>query len=97
MILLLDQVKTFFCMLVFGFFSGLIFNLYQVIIHHLKLKRVLVHISDIIFSIVLGVSGFLLLIYINNGNLRFYVILAIVIGFGLYYSISNFIHKTKIG
>ncbi len=93
MIFLIDQIKTFICMLIFGFFTGLIFNLYQFIIHHFKLKRFLIHISDTLFSIILGILGFLLLIYINHGILRFYVILAIIIGFAIYYSVANYVKK----
>jgi len=94
MVFLFDQIRTFFYMLIFGFFSALIFNLYQFIIHRYKLRRFIIHISDTFFSIILGILGFLLLIYINNGNLRFYVILAIIIGFVICYSLVNYLKKT---
>lgn len=94
MIFLLDQVKTFISMLIFGFFTGFIFNLYQLIIHRFKLRRYIIHISDTLFSIILGIVGFVLLIYINHGILRFYVILAIIIGFAIFYSVVNYVKKT---
>lgn len=97
MIFLLDQIKTFFSMLLFGFFSGFIFNIYQIILHRFRFKRFIIHIFDIVFSVLLGVSGFILLIYINNGSLRFYVILAITIGFLIYNSIVHRIRKTGLG
>ncbi|MFP4016071.1 MAG: spore cortex biosynthesis protein YabQ [Halanaerobiales bacterium] len=93
MIFLIDQIKTFFCMLLFGISVGVLFNIYQVFIHRLKLKRFIIHITDVIFSLILGITGFLILININYGNLRFYVILAIVLGFICYYSLSNYIRK----
>ncbi len=70
-------------MLLFGFCAGLAFRLYQAILHKWKIKRIIIHVLDIFFSILLGITGFLLLILINHGNLRFYVILAIVIGFSI--------------
>jgi len=94
MVFLFDQIRTFFSMLIFGFFSALIFNLYQLIIHRFKLRRFIIHISDILFSIIFGILGFLLLIEINHGNLRFYVILGIIIGFVIYYSLVNYLKKT---
>jgi len=70
-------------MSVFGFFSGLVFRIYQLLVHKYKIKKVIIHLSDLVFSIMTGMIGFLLLIYINGGNLRFYVIIAIISGFAL--------------
>jgi len=70
-------------MLLFGFTAGLAFRLYQAVLHKWKIKRFIIHILDIFFSILLGISGFLFLIFINHGDLRFYVILAIIVGFGI--------------
>ncbi|MFP4660665.1 MAG: spore cortex biosynthesis protein YabQ [Halanaerobiales bacterium] len=95
MIFLIDQIKTFFCMLLFGVSVGLIFNIYQVFLHHVKPKRIIIHIIDVIISLILGVTGFLLLLNINYGNLRSYVILAIIFGFIIYYSLSNYICKIR--
>lgn len=81
MLLLLEQIKTFFLMSLFGFFTGLAFKIYQLIISKNSLNGVIIHLSDLIISIVFGIIGFLFLIYINGGDLRFYVILAILSGF----------------
>lgn len=83
MLFLLEQIRTFCLMSVFGFFSGLVFRIYQLLVHKYKIKKVIIHLSDLVFSIMTGMIGFLLLIYINGGNLRFYVIIAIISGFAL--------------
>jgi spore cortex biosynthesis protein YabQ len=70
-------------MLLFGFFAGLFFRIYQSILHKWKIKRKVIHILDILFSILIGLAGFVLLIFINYGDLRFYIILAIIIGFSI--------------
>lgn len=89
MVFLLGQVRTFFFMLIFGFFSGLLFNIYQRIVYRFGFKKSVLHISDLLFGILLGSLGFLLLICINHGNLRFYVILAIILGFIIYSLLFN--------
>lgn len=83
MLFLLEQIRTFCLMFVFGFFTGLVFKIYQFILYKYKIKKVIIHLSDLIFSIVTGMIGFLLLIYINGAYLRFYVIIAIISGFAL--------------
>lgn len=93
MIFLMDQIRTFLFMLIFGFVVGMTFNLYQIILHRFNFKRFIVHISDIIFSLILGVSGFILLICVNHGNMRFYVILAIILGFCIYNYLAYSIRK----
>ncbi|MFW6022515.1 MAG: spore cortex biosynthesis protein YabQ [Halanaerobiaceae bacterium] len=95
MLLLLEQIRSFFWMFLFGFFTGAIFNIYQVCIHRKKIKRPFLHILDILFSLLIGLSGFILLLYVNFGVVRFYVILAIILGFSIYYSLSRIISKVK--
>lgn len=89
MLLLFDQIRTFLFMFLFGFFSGFLFNIYQKIIDRCKIKKFLIHISDLSFSILLGILGFLILVFLNNGNFRFYVILAIILGLGVYYTLMK--------
>ncbi|MFW5992044.1 MAG: spore cortex biosynthesis protein YabQ [Halanaerobiaceae bacterium] len=82
---LFNQLKTFFVMLTFGIIAGAVFNFYQYILHSLKLKKIWINLMDIIISLVMGITGFGFLLLVNRGEMRFYVLLAILLGFSLYY------------
>jgi|LSQX01.1.fsa_nt_gb spore cortex biosynthesis protein YabQ len=67
----------------YGFILSLVFMIYQSFVHRYKIKKIMLHLSDLIFFIMTGLIGFILLLHINGGYLRFYVFIAIFSGFAL--------------
>lgn len=87
--LLLKQIETFFVMLAYGLLGGLVFNLYQYILNKFNFKKIWINITDIALCLIMGLTGFGFLIFVNKGELRFYVLIAIVLGFILYHMLKK--------
>lgn len=82
-----EQLAGFFLMLFFGFFIGIVFNLYYIFFRkNMKKKKIyLVYVFDILFGIIVGVLGFIVLFYFNYGDFRFYILISIFLGLYIYY------------
>lgn len=91
---LLEQVTTFLIMFGFGIFLGILFDLYRRVIRKLKPGKTWISLTDLLFTLLTGLAGFSLLIFANWGELRFYILLSILLGFVFYYYLSKLI---KIG
>ena len=91
---LLEQVSTFLIMFGFGIFLGILFDLYRRLVRKLKPGRAWISLADLIFTLLTGLAGFILLIFANWGELRFYILLSILLGFVIYHYLSKLL---KIG
>ncbi|WP_050748580.1 spore cortex biosynthesis protein YabQ [Halothermothrix orenii] len=85
----LYQIFSFSVMFGYGLMLGIFLDLYRGIIKGLNIRGIMKNILDILFGIIAGLIGFIILIYTNWVNLRFYIILAILLGFGLYYGLKS--------
>ena len=92
--LLLNQLHIFLIMFGFGIFLGIIFDLYCRMIRKLKPGKSWISLADLSFTLLIGVTGFALLIFANWGELRFYIFLSILLGFAFHYNLLKLI---KIG
>ncbi len=84
------QIIVFSVMLFFGFGLGAFFHIYYKIIRKkigLKISKYIVNITDLCFGLLSAGIGFAILLYFNNGDFRFYVIISIFSGFYIYYKI----------
>ncbi|MFW6034696.1 MAG: spore cortex biosynthesis protein YabQ [Halothermotrichaceae bacterium] len=81
MTLLYEQFYSFLLMFCFGVGIGIFFIIYQKLINKFSIKSYLLHLLDIIFSILIGVNGLIILVIANRGQFRFYIVLAILLGF----------------
>ncbi|AZO93130.1 hypothetical protein GM661_16110 [Iocasia frigidifontis] len=81
MVFLSQQLYTFVMMFLLGILIGIGFILYQYLLNRINLKSIYMNILDLFFSIIAAVVGFLVLIYANWGELRFFVILSMFLGF----------------
>lgn len=88
---LLKQVYTFTIMFFYGIILGLVFNLYQIAIHRVKPGKIITGITDTIFSLLTGITGFAFLVYANWGELRFFTIFSIVVGFFIYFCLKKIV------
>ena len=84
------QIIVFLVMLFFGFGLGAFFHIYYKIIRKkigLKISKFIVNITDLCFGLLSAGIGFSILLYFNNGDFRFYVVISIFFGFYIYYKI----------
>ncbi|MBS4221083.1 spore cortex biosynthesis protein YabQ [Bacillus sp. FJAT-49711] len=78
------QFYTMLSMIAMGSFFGASLDTYQRFLNRNSRKRLLVFINDILFWIIHGLIAFYILYLVNYGELRFYLILALLCGFSAY-------------
>lgn len=79
------QMSAFFVSLVFGMGYALIYTFLKGIRKVVRHSPVMLFFEDIIFSVLTAYITFLLLLVLENGVIRFYILSAICIGFSLFY------------
>jgi spore cortex biosynthesis protein YabQ len=89
-----EQVYVFLATLYGGFIIGFIYDLYRIFRCVFEPKRIATLIEDLIFWIVISITAVVVLLFSNNGQLRFYTFLGFAAGVILYSSIfSKYIIK----
>lgn len=89
-----SQAVSFFAAAFVGVFAGILFDLFRVFRRVIKHKTALTVIEDIFFWLITSVMAFAALLYINDGVIRFYLLLGAVIGFVIYFcTIGSFVVK----
>lgn len=92
--LYLDQLYTFICFLFTGFIIGILFDIFRILRKSFKNLDFITYIQDVIFWILTGALLLYSIFTFNNGELRSYIFVGIVLGIILYMLIfSNFIIK----
>jgi len=81
----LEQVTTFALSIAVGLLGGFFYDLYRVIRGLLRLKKTGTFVGDIFFFLVLTVVMFIIFMFINYAEVRFYVILGTLLGTLLYF------------
>jgi spore cortex biosynthesis protein YabQ len=71
---------------------GAMFDTYQRFLNRPKRKQWIVFINDLLFWIIQAVIIFYTLFLVNNGELRFYIFLALICGFAAYQSLFKGIY-----
>lgn len=76
-----------YCFLIFsiiGIFSGIIFDIFRILRRTFKTKDFIIYIEDIIFWILIGFLLLYGLCVYTDGEIRLYLILAVMLGFLIY-------------
>jgi spore cortex biosynthesis protein YabQ len=81
------QFMTMLSMIGMGVLFGTSLDTYQRFLNRPKGKRWLVFINDVLFWLSQGLSIFYTLFLVNQGEIRFYVFLALLCGFAAYQSL----------
>ena len=81
------QFITMLSMIGMGAFFGAALDTYNRFLQRRKRKSWLVFINDILFWLFQGLFIFFILFHVNQGELRFYIFLALLCGFAAYQSI----------
>ena len=84
MISVFDQVRAFALTIGIGGLIGVLFDLYRAWRYLARPNQVLTYLGDALVWLVLTPTAFYLLLLSNGGELRFYVFLGLVLGFGLH-------------
>ena len=81
------QFATMLAMISMGVFFGACLDTYNRFLQRSKRKNWLVFINDVLFMVVQGLLVFYTLFKVNQGELRFYIFIAILCGFAAYQSL----------
>jgi spore cortex biosynthesis protein YabQ len=86
------QFFTLLSMIGMGSLFGAMFDTYQRFLNRPKRKQWIVFLNDLLFWIIQAVIIFYTLFLVNNGELRFYIFLALICGFAAYQSLFKGIY-----
>ncbi|MBS4198025.1 spore cortex biosynthesis protein YabQ [Lederbergia citri] len=78
------QFYTMLSMIAMGSFFGASLDTYQRFLNRKNRKKLILFINDILFWIFHGLIAFYILYLVNYGELRFYLLLALLCGFAAY-------------
>ena len=82
---LATQTKNFLLSLGLGFLMGFVYDLFRIIRISISERKIFVIVFDLLYCIFLCLSTFVFLITVNEGQVRFYLLLGEAIGFAVYY------------
>ncbi|WZL75073.1 spore cortex biosynthesis protein YabQ [Clostridiaceae bacterium 35-E11] len=92
-----DQMYVFSATLYGGIVIGFIYDLYRIFRRLFKPKKIAAIIQDLIFWIVISIAAVMVLLFSNDGQLRFYTFLGFITGALLYNKIlSHIVMRTMI-
>ena len=79
-----NQAYIFFIFILNGFLIGLIFDIFRILRQSFKTKDFITYIEDIIFWVITGILILNSIFKFNNGEIRGYIFIGIIIGTILY-------------
>lgn len=82
---LLGQLEAFILTLVLGLVTGTIFHYYQELIRAARVSPYVLYFLDFSLWIIIIALVFLGMLFINQGEMRIYVLIALVLGILIYY------------
>lgn len=90
---LLTQLEPFFYTLLVGLIAGMVFQLYQYSMALSSIRKWILYLLDFFVWILILLLVFTLLLIINQGEIRVYIILALFTGIFIYF--QNIAPKTQ--
>lgn len=92
-----NQVYLFFIFIANGIIIGLLFDIFRILRRTMKTSDFITYVEDILFWILTGFSILYSIFVFNNGEIRFFMFLAIGLGIICYMLLfSSFIIKTNV-
>lgn len=92
-----NQAFLFLVFVVIGLIIGLLFDIFRILRISFKTKDFVTYIEDILFWIITGILVLYSIFIFNNGEIRFFIFIGIVIGVILYIMLfSSFIIKYSV-
>jgi len=81
------QFSTMLSMIGMGALFGVMFDTYQRFLNRPKRNRLIVFVNDLLFWAIQALLIFYILFLVNNGEIRFYIFIALLLGFAAYQSL----------
>lgn len=82
-----SQVQAFMLTLLLGVAAGLVFHFYQLTIKNIRMGKYLLYLFDLLIWMMMIGIVFLSMLLINQGEMRIYVLIALIIGALIYFRI----------
>lgn len=82
--MLQNQAYIFMMFIINGIIIGILFDIFRVMRKTFKTSNIITYIQDIIFWVLSGVLTLYFIFGFNNGEIRLYIFLGIVLGISLY-------------
>ena len=80
----LEQLVNFFYFIITGVFLSVIFDIFRILRKTIKTSDIVTNIEDILFGIITGIIILTSIFWFNNGQLRLYIFIGIIMGIALY-------------
>ncbi len=88
------QLLSFFVSFLFGLGYGLFYTLFKAVRKAFRHGVFSVFLEDVVFSFIVAIITFLLFLAFSNGEIRFFMLIAIFFGFSaFYFTASNFLSR----
>ena len=95
--MIINQGYIFVIFILNGFLIGILFDIFRILRKSFKTKDIVTYIEDILFWIITGVFLLYSVFNFNDGEIRLYMFIAILIGVLLYMLIlSSYIVKINV-
>lgn len=92
-----NQAYLFIIYFICGIVIGIFFDLFRILRKSFKTSDFITYVEDIIFGILTGIFLIFMFFIFNNGQLRFYIFLAIILGLIIYMlTISKYFIKINV-
>ena len=86
---IINQAYLFGIYSVCGIIIGIFFDLFRILRRSFKTPDIITYIEDIIFGILTGVFLIFIIFVFNNGELRFYIFIALILSL-IEYNLNSF-------
>ena len=92
-----NQAFLFVIFVINGILIGILFDIFRVLRKSFKTSDIITYIEDIMFWIGAGVLTLYFIFCYNNGEIRFFIFLGIILGISIYIlTISKYFMKVSI-
>lgn len=93
----INQAYLFFIFILNGFCIGILFDLFRILRKSFKTPNFVTYVQDIIFWILTGIVLLYSIFIFNNGEIRLYIFIGILLGIVLYMIlISKYVIKISV-
>jgi spore cortex biosynthesis protein YabQ len=83
------QIYYFLSTVIAGIAVGIMFDVYRIIVGFNNQSRILMAITDMLFWIFCSFAIFVFFLYTNNGDLRYYIFVGLLLGILLYFKLAS--------
>ncbi len=80
----LEQLISFLYFIATGIILSIIFDIFRILRRTFKTSDIITNIEDVLFGIFTGITILFSIFFFNNGQLRFYIFIGIIIGIVFY-------------